>query len=68
MLKNRHYRRQHPDQEVAPLSENDNTTPILEPNFVPKTGFTKGNNYASSECKSQAQIKKSQMAQSDIQS
>ena len=50
---------------MKPLNEKDNTTPILEPNFVPKTGFTKGNNYASSECKSQAKVRR---AESDMQS
>lgn len=45
---------------MAPLPEDDNQTPLLEPEFVMKTGFVNGNRYASSDCKSQAKSKKAE--------
>ena len=48
----RHYQRQHPTYEYAPLANDNTTTKLLEPDFVPKKGgFVTGNRYASSSYK-----------------
>ena len=38
-LEHKHYPRQHPGIPVKPLLENDKTTKLLEPNFVPKQRY-----------------------------
>ena len=51
----KHYQRQHPTYQYAPLANDNTTIKLLEPDFVPKKGgFVTGNRYASSEYKENA--------------
>lgn len=51
----KHYQRQHPTYEYAPLADDDTTTKLLKPDFVPKKGgFVTGNRYACSLYKENA--------------
>ena len=65
-LKRRHYKRQHPDSLFEPLDADNNSTQLLEPDFIMKKSYMKGNKYACSDFKSQSRFSKMKSVNQEV--